>query len=175
MIRLTLATVLAIAMLLLSGSSSRMDAAPGDTKIVVQDGGSIILRPDGLDAGANWTLTKGEVHHNNAAGILTGVQIAEAGTSKCANAMCGVDATKPWKIQMVYGKGSVTISSISANKGLRLTNHNLPFDQWKKTTNADERAFDQGSGVKIKSVNVNGGGNLCAGKGCVITLLFAPQ
>ena len=175
MTRLTLATVLTIAILLLSGSPSRIDAAPGDTKIVVQDGGSIILRSDGLDSGANWTLTSGELRHKNALGILSGLQIAEAGSSKCANAMCGIDATKPWKIQLVYNNGSVTLSSISSNKGLHLTHRNIPFDQWKKTANPDEREFGHGDGHKITSVKVNNGANLCAGKGCEITLLFTPK
>ena len=173
MTRPTLAT-LAIAILLLSGNPSRI-AAQGNTKITIQDGGSIILRPDGLDSGANWTLTKSEIRHKNAAGILASLEISEAGAAKCANATCGIDATKPWKIQLVYGVGSLTLSSLSANKGVHLRHHSLPFDQWKKTANADEREFGHGDGNKISSVMVNGGPNLCAGKGCVITLLYKPQ
>jgi hypothetical protein len=173
MTRPTLAT-LAIAILLLSGSPSRIEAQ-GNTKIVIQDSGSILLRPDGLDSGANWTLTKSEIRHKNVSGILAGLEISEAGTAKCANPTCGIDATKPWKIQLVYGSGSITLSSISANKGMHLRHRSLPFDQWKKTTNADEREFGHGDGNKITEVKVNGGPNLCAGKGCVIALLYTPK
>jgi hypothetical protein len=176
MIRLTLATALAIAVLLLCGSPSQIQAFTADTPIVVGDGGSLLLRLDGLDAGKTWTFSRAEVRHRNARGVLTGLQIREAGADRCAgDPKCGVDPTKPWTIQVTYGGGWVTISSVSASKGVHLTHHRLPFDQFKRTANADEREFGHGDGRRISSVKVNGGDSLCSGKGCQITVLFRPQ
>jgi hypothetical protein len=175
MIRLTLANALPLAVLLLCGSPSRI-LAQGDTKIVVGDGGSLLLRADGLDAGNTWTWSKAEVRHQNSNGVLSHVLITEAGADRCAgNPTCGIDPAKPWKIQVTHGAGSVTIASISANKGLHLTHRKLPFDQWQRTANADEREFGHGDGYRIGSIKVNNGASLCSGNGCEITLLFSPR
>ena len=173
MTKLTLATALTLAVLL-CGSLSRMQAA--DTKIVIRDGGSILLRADGLDAGNTWTLTAAEVRDQNSNGVLSGLQITDAGTDRCAgNPTCGIDPGRPWKVQVTYGPGSVTIASISANKGVHLLHRKLPFDRWQHTANADQREFGHGDGLHISSIKVNNGANLCSGKGCEITLLFSPQ
>ncbi len=174
--RLTLATALTLAVLLMCSSPSRIQAQSGDTKIVIRDGGSIILHADGLDGGSNWTLQKSEVRHKNSSGVLSGLQILDAGSDRCAgNPTCGLDPAKPWTIQVAYGKGTVTIASISENKGVHLTHSKLPFDKWKNTGNADEREFGHGDGHRISSVKVNGGASLCSGKGCEITVYFRPQ
>jgi len=174
--RFTLATALAVAVLLLCSSPSRMQAQPGDTKIVIKDGGSIIMRADGLDAGLNWTLKKGEVRHHNSAGLLTGLQVTEADADKCGgNPTCGIDPTQPWKIQVAYGSGTLIVSSIAANKGIHLTHSKLPFDKWQHTANTDEREFGHGDGNRISSLRINGGNSLCSGKGCVITVSYRPQ
>jgi hypothetical protein len=175
MIRITLATALALAVLLLCASLPSIQAQ-GDTKITVGDGGSLLLRADRLDAGNTWTWSKAEVRHQNTNGVLSGLQITEAGADRCAgDPACGVDPAKPWKIQVTYGAGSVTIASISAGKGLHLTHRNLPFDQWQHTANADEREFGHGDGRRIGSIKVNNGASLCSGHGCQITLLFSPR
>ncbi|MGA3189693.1 MAG: hypothetical protein ABSF22_21510 [Bryobacteraceae bacterium] len=175
MIRFTLTAVLTIGVLMLLGSP-RMGARPKDTKIVVGDLGSIVIQADGLDDGSNFTLSSTEIRHKNTGGTLSSVDIAEASASKCGgSATCGIDASKAWKIDVVYGAGSLSISSISSNKGVHLKQHKLAFDQWKKTGNTDERVYGHGDGNKITSVKVNGGANLCAAKGCLITLLFTPQ
>ena len=64
MIKLTLTTSLPLAILLLCGSPSRIEAS-GDTPITVKDGGSILLRADGLDAAKNWKIGSGELRHLN--------------------------------------------------------------------------------------------------------------
>jgi hypothetical protein len=176
MIRLTLATALAIAFLLLCGSPSRIQAYVADTKIVVGDGGSILLRADGLDAGTAWSFSRNEVRHKNAKGVLTGLQITEAGADRCAgDPLCGVDPAQPWKVQANYGPGTVTIASVSASKGVHLTHVNLPFDKWQRTANADEREFGHGDGRRIGGIKVNGGPSLCSGNGCQITVSFSPR
>jgi hypothetical protein len=172
-----LATALALTVLLLGGSLSRIQAA--DTKVVVKDGGSILLRADGLDAGTTWTFSPAEVRYHNVKGVLSGLQITDAGADRCAgDPKCGIDPTKPWKIQVVYNARWVTIASVSANKGLHLKlSPKIPFTQWKKTATADEREFGHGDGRHISSVKVNGRAtSLCSGKGdCEITVLFAAQ
>ena len=173
--RLTLATALTLAVLLLCGSPPRIQAQ-GNTKIVIKDGESLVLRADGLDAGANWTFSRAEVRHRNANGVLTGLQITEAGADRCAgDPKCGVDPAKPWKIQVNYGAGTVTIASISAHKGVHLTHNKIPFDQWQRTANADEREFGHGDGRRISSIKVNDGASLCSGYGCEITVYLSPQ
>lgn len=178
MIRLTLTTSLPLAMLLLCGNSPRIQAQSSDTKVTVKDG-SIVLRADGLDAGKNWKTSSGELKHRNTKGVLYTLQITEGGADRCGgNSTCGIDASKPWQIQMTYEGETVTISSLSANKGLHLTfSGNIHIDKWQKTANADEREFGHGDGYHIGSIKVNGSAtSLCAGQGgCEITLLFRPQ
>jgi hypothetical protein len=58
---------------------------------------------------------------------------------------------------------------------VHLTHRKLPFDKWQHTANANEREFGHGDGHRISSVTVNGGGNLCSGKGCEIDVSFRPQ
>jgi hypothetical protein len=108
-------------------------------------------------------------------GVLAGVQITEGGADRCAgNATCGIDATKPWSIRVVYRLRWVTISSVSANKGLHVKfSPKIPFTQWQKTANADERVFGHGDGAYISSIKVNGGASLCSGKGgCQVTVTY---
>jgi hypothetical protein len=175
MTRLTLAIALTLAVLLLCGSPSQIQAQ-SDTKIVIRDGGSILLRADGLDAGGTWSFSRDEVRHTNANGVLSGLQIVDAGTDRCAGSpTCGVDPTQPWTIKLTYDGGSVTIASISAHKGLHLTHVGLPFDQWQPTGNADERELHRGDGLRITSVKVKGGNNLCPGNGCQITVQYSPR
>jgi len=177
MTRLTLATALTLAVLLLCGSPSQIQAQ-SDTKIVIKDGGSILLRPDGLDAGKTWKFSRDEVRHRNSKGVLTSLQITDGTTDRCAgSATCGVDPNQPWTIQVTSSAGSVTIASVSANKGVHLTHVGLPFDQWKRTTNADEREFGQhGDGNHITGITVKGNNaNLCSGKGCQITVQYSPR
>jgi hypothetical protein len=174
--RPALVTALTLALPLLCGSLAQIQAA--DTKVVVKDGGSLLLWADGLDAGQNWTLNPAELRHHNVKGVLSGLQITDAGADQCAGKpTCGVDPAKPWKIQVVYNSRWVTIESISANKGLHVRlSPKIPFTQWKKTATADEREFGHGDGRHISSVKVNGSASLCSGKGgCEITVLFSPQ
>lgn len=174
--RLTLATALTIITVLLLCSSPSRIRAQSDTKIVIKDGGSILLRADGLDAGKTWTVKPDEIRHANSNGVLSGLQITEAGVDRCASSpTCGVDPTQPWTVQVTYGAGSVAISSISSNQGLHLTQSELPFDQWQHTTNADEREFGHGDGQHITGIKVNNGANLCSGKGCIITVQYSPR
>jgi hypothetical protein len=168
--KLTLAAVVTIAMLF---ETSRVEAFT-DTKIVVSDGGSIVIHADGLDDASNFTLTQAEMRHKNAGGVLNTVQISEGGVTKCTGASCGVAPGKSWKIQVNYGPGSLTLWSTSKGTGFHVTNNKLPFDSWTKR-NTDERDFGHGDGNKISSVKVNGGPNLCAGKGCTITLTYTPK
>jgi len=108
--------------------------------------------------------------------VLHTLQITEAGGDLCGgSAICGVDPAKPWTIQVTYGAGSVTIASVSSNKGVHLTHSGLPFDQWKRTANADEREFGHGDGQHITGIKVNNGANLCSGKGCIITVQYSPR
>ncbi len=161
--------------MLLCGSPSRIQAQ-SDTKIVIKDGGSILLRADGLDAGKTWTVKPNEIRHANSNGVLSGLQITEAGADRCATSRtCGVDPTQPWTVQVTYGAGSVAISSISSNQGLHLTQSELPFDQWQHTTHADEREFGHGDGLRITNIKVNNGASLCSRNGCVIVVHFPPQ
>jgi len=170
MTRVTLTTSLALA-ILLCGSPARMQA--GDTKITVKDGGSILLRLDGLDAGGNWSYSRDEIRHLNLGGVLTSVQITEGGADRCAgDAMCGIDPSAPWKIRVAHGSGWLLISSFSGNKGLHFTHYKLPFDLWRPTANPDEREFGHGDGHRIKGVRVNNGANLCGGHGCQVTLTY---
>jgi len=172
--QLTLSTTLTLAALLGCGGLSRMEAS--DTKVTVKDGGSILLRADGLDAGKTWTVSRAEVRNLNANGVLSGVQISAAGADRCAgDPKCRINLARPWNIQVSYGAGSVTIASISANRGLHLKHNKLPFDQWQRTANADERQFGHGDGHHITSIKVNNGANLCPGNGCEITLIFSTQ
>src|SRR5277367_3789536 len=116
MIKFTLTTSLPLAVLLLCGSPSRMEAS-GDTPITVKDGGSILLIAVGLDAGKTWNSTPAELRHLDAKGVLSGVKIAEGGVDRCAgDPKCGIDPSKPWKIQVVYNGRWVTLASVSANK-----------------------------------------------------------
>jgi hypothetical protein len=176
MTRLTLATVLTLAALLLCGSPSKIQAQ-SDTKIVIKDGGSILLRADGLDSGRTWTFNRDELRHGNSNGVLSGLQITDAGIDRCVDSpTCGIDTTQPWTIQVTYGAGSVTIASITSNTGLHLTHSGLPFDQWKGTGNADEREFGHGDGNRITSIKVSSSdANLCSGKGCVVTVQYSPR
>ncbi|MGO4885290.1 MAG: hypothetical protein ACLP59_31365 [Bryobacteraceae bacterium] len=174
MLRFTLTTSSALAMLLLS-SPARM-AAAGDTPVTVKDGGSILLIAYGLDAGTNWKIKASELRHLIGNGTLTGVKITEAGADKCAgDAKCGVDPTQRWTIQVNYGAVTFTISSVSGNKGFHVKfPHNALFTQWQKTANGDEREFgSHGDGGKITGITVNGGPNLCAGQdGCLVTVVY---
>jgi hypothetical protein len=174
MIKLTLTTSLTLAILLLCGPS-RIEAQ-GNTPITVKDGGSLLLHVGGLDAGKNWKVNSGELRHLNAKGVLSGLQITEAGADRCAgDPKCGIDPAQPWKIQVTYNARVVTISSVSANKGLHLKfSAKIPFNQWQKTATADERVFGHGDGRYIGSIKVNGAAtSLCAGKGgCEVTLTY---
>jgi hypothetical protein len=175
MIKLTLTTSLPLAILLLCGSPSRIEAS-GDTPITVKDGGSILLIADGLDAAKNWKIGSGELRHLNTQGVLTGVQITEGGTDRCAgNKTCGINPNQPWSIRVTYNARTVTISSISANKGLHVKfPPKIIFTQWQKTANTDEREFGHGDGRHITSIKVNGSAtSVCAGKGgCEITVTY---
>jgi hypothetical protein len=176
--RLTLLTALTLAVPLLCGTLAQIQAA--DTKIVVKDGGSLLLLADGLDAGKTWTLKPGELRHQNSQGVLSALQITDAGADQCAGKpTCGIDPAKPWKIQIVYNSRWVTIASVSANKGLHVKfSPKIPFTQWQKTGTADEREFGgHGDGRHISSAKVNGSAtSLCSGKGgCEITVLFSPR
>ncbi len=172
MTRLTLSTTLTVVALLLCGSPSRIKAFSGDTPIKVGDGGSLLLRLDGLDAGGTWKFSKSEIRHRNRRGVLTDVSVTDTGSLGCAGiSQCGVDSKRRWKIDVVYSSGSVTIESLSANKGVHVTS-DLPFNEWKKTANADEREFGHGDGQHISSIKVNGGPNLCSGHGCVVTVTY---
>ncbi|MGA3075874.1 MAG: hypothetical protein ABSG56_19575 [Bryobacteraceae bacterium] len=176
MIRLTLTTSLPLAILMMCGGPSRVQA--DDTKVTVKDGGSILLRADGLDAGTYWNLSPAELRHQNTAGVLRGLRIIDGGADQCAgDPKCGIDLTQPWTIQVTYGAGSVTIAPISGNQGLHLTNTGLPFDQWQSTANADERVYGHGDGLHITSITLNSGAaSLCSGSGgCEITLFYRPQ
>ena len=171
--KLTSAAIATIAILLECGGPSRVEAFT-DTKIVISDGGSLVIQADGLDDASNFTLTPAEMRHNNPGGMLNTIQISEGGVTKCTGANCGVELGKSWKVQVNYGPGSLTISSITGGTGLRVTNSKLPFDFWTKS-DTDERNFGHGDGKKITGVKVNGGQNLCASKGCTITLTYTPQ
>jgi hypothetical protein len=174
--RLTLETAPTLALLLLCGSLAQIQAA--DTKVVVKDGGSLLLHADGLDAGQTWALKPAELRHRNSKGVLSALQISEAGADRCAGKpTCGIDPAKPWKIQVVYNTGLVTIASFSANKGLHVRlSPKFLFTLWQKTGTADEREFGHGDGLHISGVKVNGSASLCAGKGgCEIIVLFSPR
>jgi len=175
MTRLTLAIALTLAVLLLCGSPSQMQAQ-STTKIVIKDAGSILLHADGLDAGKSWKFGRDEVRHRNLKGVLTELQITDGTADRCGgSATCGIDPSMPWAIQVAYGSGAVAIASVSENKGVRLTHVALPFDQWKPTANADEREYGHGDGNHITAINVNSGPNLCSGKGCQITVRYSPR
>jgi len=175
MTRLTLTIVLTLAVLLLCGSPSQIEAQ-SDTKIIIRDGGSILLRADGLDAGNTWSFSRNEVRHHNLRGVLHTLAITEAGVDRCGgSATCGVNPARPWRIHITYGSGSLTVSSLSANRGVHITHNGLPFDQWQRTANTDEREFGHGDGRRITGLTVNGGANLCSGHGCVVTVQYTPQ
>jgi hypothetical protein len=148
-----------------------------DTKVTVKDGGSILLRAEGLDAGKTWKVGHAELRHLNANGVLSGLQITEGGADRCAgDPKCGIDPAKPWTIQVIYNLRWVTIASVSANKGVHVRlSPKILFDQWRKTATADEREFGHGDGRHISSIKVNGNvTSLCSGKGgCEITLTFS--
>jgi hypothetical protein len=175
MIKLILTTSLPLAILLLCGSPSRIEAS-GDTPITVKDGGSILLRADGLDAAKNWKIGSGELRHLNTKGVLSGLQITEGGADRCAgDPKCGIDPAKPWTIQVIYNARWVTIASVSANKGVHVKlSPKILFTQWQKTANTDERVFGHGDGRHISSIKVNGSAtSLCAGKGgCEVTVTY---
>lgn len=171
--RLTLATALTPALLLLCGGLARLQAT--DTKVTVKDGGSILIRADGLDAAQTWTVVPSELKHKKD-GVLSGVQIVESGADRCAgDPKCGIDVTRPWKIVLIYDHRDVTIQSVSANKGLHfMFSRKIHFDQWKASGNTDEREFGHGDGHHISSIYVNGSAtSLCAGGGrCEISLTY---
>jgi hypothetical protein len=174
MIRLTLTTSLTLALLLCGGASRIL--ASGDTPITVKDGGSILFSAGGLDAGKTWNVGNGELRHLKVNGVLSALQITEAGADRCAGKpTCGIDPAKPWKIQVVYHSRWVTIASLSANKGIHVKfSPKISFNQWQKTGNPDERQFGHGDGLHISSVKVNGSAtSLCAGKGgCEVTVTY---
>jgi hypothetical protein len=149
--------------------------ASGDTPITIKDGGSVLLYAGGLDDGKTWKAIRGELRHLNATGVLSGVKVVEAGADRCAgDAKCGVDLYQHWTIQVNYGAASLTIASVSANKGVHVRfSRYIPFAKWRKTANADERAFGHGDGLHITGIAVNNGPNLCAGKdGCEVTVIY---
>jgi hypothetical protein len=174
MIKLTLATSLTLAALLLCAGPSRMEAS-GDTPITVKDG-SIVLCPGDLDGGQKWkVIGKYELRHVDTTGVPSSLKITEGGADQCAgDPKCGIDPAKPWTIQLIYNGRYVTIASVSANKGVHVKfSPRISFDQWKKTGNADEREFGHGDGRHIGAIKVNGGYSKCAGKGgCVVTLIY---
>jgi hypothetical protein len=175
MIRLTLQTILAPAILLLSGSLVEIQAS--DTKVTLKDGGSILLHVDGLESAKDWTVKPSELRHMNRKGVLSGLQITEAGEDRCADdPKCGIDPAVKWTIQVVYGEDSLTIAPVIGNKGLHVRfPRNLPFDKWERTEKTDERQFGHGDGKHIVSIKVNNGDSLCAGHGCEIVLTFSPR
>jgi hypothetical protein len=176
MYRITLAVALALFFLMVCGNPPHIDAQPGDTKVVIGDAASILLRAQGLDNGATWSFNKSEIRHRNAAGVLAGLQVVEAGADRCSgDAMCGVPAGQPWKVEINYGAGTVTVQAVGAHRGFRINHRNLPFDQWQTTANADEREFGHGDGRRISAVKVNGGASLCSGNGCQVTFTFSPR
>jgi hypothetical protein len=169
-ITLALAPALALAMLLLCGNPSRV-LAQANTKIVIKDGGSLLLSADGLDKGNVWTVGADEIRHGDSNLVINGLQIADGDNLRCKNLRaCGANPGKPWKIRITYGSGSVTIASLSSNKGVHLTHDQLPFDKWQRTGNTDEREIGHDDGVRISSITVNGRANLCSGHGCQVTL-----
>jgi len=175
MIKLTLTTSLPLAILLLCGSPSRVEAS-GDTKIGVGDGGSLLLRADGLDAGNTWKIKTSELRHTDPNGVLSGLQITDGGADQCVGKpACGIDLAKKWSIRLIYNERAVTIASVSSNKGVHVKfSRKIHFDQWKKTANADEREFGHGDGKHMGSIKINGSDtSLCAGKGgCEVTLIY---
>ncbi len=176
MIRLTLATV-TLAILLLCSSPSRIEAQT-DTKIVVGDSSSILLRADGLDAGGTWTLTDASVLHSLPTEVLRAVTITDAGADQCGGSLvCGMDTSSPWKIQVMYGKGSVTFEPTKGNKGLHLIQKNLPFTKWQRNGHLDEREFGHNDGLHITSIKLTSGvykgKELCSGIGkCLVTVTY---
>jgi hypothetical protein len=174
-ITLALAPALALAILLLCGSPSRM-LAQANTKIVIKDGGSLLFSADGIDAGNAWSVGADEIRHGNSKLVMNSLQIADGDNLRCKNPRaCGANPAKPWKIRITYGAGSVTIAALSSNKGVHLIHDQLPFDTWQHTANADEREFGHGDGHRITSVTVNGGANLCSGHGCQVSLSLSPR
>jgi len=177
MTRLTLVTALTLAVLLLCGSPSQIQAQ-SDTKIVIGDGGSILMRLDGRDAGKTWTVNPDEILHGNSNGVLVGLQIFDGTTDQCNGnpSLCGVDATKPWSIQVTYVTGGITIESVTSERGVHLTKSGgLPFDQWYHTKNVDERELGKhGDGNHITGITV-AGKNLCSGKGCQVIANYSPR
>jgi hypothetical protein len=174
MIKTTLTSSLALAVLLFCGGASEMKAS-GDTPIIIKDGGSILIVATGLDGGSTWKVGKAELRHLIGTGVLSSVKIAEAGADRCAgDPMCGIDPSQKWTIQVNYGPASLNIASVSGNKGAHVKfGKNIPFTQWQKTANADEREFGHGDGNRITGITVNNGPNLCAGKdGCQITVVY---
>ena len=174
MLKLTITTSVPLAVLLLCGGPSRMEAS-GDTPITIKDGGSILLLAGGLDADKTWKVTS-RLQHLIGTGMLTKLKVTEAGADVCAGkATCGVDASKYWTIEVNYGASSVTISSVSGNKGVRVKfSRHIPFAQWKKTANLDEREFGgHGDGGKVTGIALDNGPNICAGKdGCQVDLIY---
>ena len=174
MINIRLMASLPVALLLLCGNWSPAQAS-GDTPITVKDGGSILLVAGGLDAGGTWKISPAELRHLMSNGTLASVKITEAGADRCAgDAMCGINTSQKWTIQVNYGAVTLTLQSTSANQGVRIKfPKNARFDKWQKTANADEREFGHGDGGHISGVTVNNGANLCAGKdGCQVTLVY---
>jgi hypothetical protein len=159
--------------LLLCGILSRIEAQT-NTPITVKDG-SIQLTAEGLDAGTNWKSTAAELRHANPNGVITSVQITENGADRCnGDPKCSIDTTKPWSIVLNYDLRTVTLSSISANKGLHVRfSPKIPFTGWKKN-GTDTREYGEGDGHHISSIKVNGQHtSLCAGKGgCTVTVIY---
>ncbi len=172
MIMLKLRKLLPISIILFNGAACMLRAS-GDTKITIKDGGSLLLWAQGLDAGANWKVSSGEVKNVNAAGVVSGVKATSAGADVCkGDSMCGINPAKSWSIRITYGPGYVVVGSLSGKQGVHLTNHKIPFNTWKATANADEREFGHGDGYHIKAISVNGGPNLCGGQGCEVDLTY---
>jgi hypothetical protein len=174
MIKLTFTTTLPLAILLTLGNPSRIRAS-GDTPVTVKDGGSILLVAGGLDGGTTWKVGRLELRHVDSTGTLSAVQITEAGADRCSgDPKCGIDPSKKWTIQVNYGSASLTLASVSGNKGAHVKfGRNIAFTDWQKTANPDEREFGHGDGNKITGIAVNNGPNLCAGKdGCQITIVY---
>lgn len=171
MLKLTLELMPTI--LLVCGASSSL-LAQGNTPITVKDGGSILLRARGLDAGTDWSVTPAEIRHLVANGVLGSVRITDAGADLCnGDPKCGIDVTQPWAVQIVYGAGTVTIGSVSANQGVHIINDGIPFDQWVTGPRTDERIFGHGDGLHITGITVNKGATVCSGNGaCEVTLIY---
>src|SRR5579884_1794418 len=127
--RLTIATGM-IAALVLFCSRPAAVRAQGNTKIIIKDGGSILLHADGL-GGSGWNASwfKTQYTHKNTAGTLAGVQVVDGGQNRCTNATCGIDTSMPWSIVIQYDSGKVMrVESHKANKGIHIRDSS--FHKW---------------------------------------------